>query len=198
MSDAVDFDASWSILSASLQEIHTKNASQLSFEELYRNAYKLVLKKKGEFLYLKVKELEECWLSDEIKPQILAVLSSNLIAHYAGNTTLTTANERRIEGEKLLKALKWAWEDHNVCMNMITDVLMYMVCWAKSFCGNHITYRLFLFVSNVEVDGRIASTVVIIESLLYLPLQWVYFVILSLGPQYRITIISLLPPSSIR
>jgi cullin 3 len=36
----------WAELSASLREIHTKNASKLSFEELYRNAYKLVLKKK--------------------------------------------------------------------------------------------------------------------------------------------------------
>ena len=47
-SDAVDFDSMWDVLASSLREIHTKNASKLSFEELYRNAYKLVLKKRGE------------------------------------------------------------------------------------------------------------------------------------------------------
>lgn len=122
--DAVDFDTSWDILASSLREIHTKNASKLSFEELYRNAYKLVLKKRGETLYNRVKEFEEEWLANEVQPQIIDVLSpSLLLASSAG----TTVNEKRVAGEKLLGALKQAWEDHNLCMNMTTDVLMYMV-----------------------------------------------------------------------
>ena len=36
-------------------------------------------------------------------------------------------NERRVAGEKFLQALRSAWDDHQVCMGMITDVLMYMV-----------------------------------------------------------------------
>lgn len=117
----------WEVLASSLREIHTKNASRLSFEELYRNAYKLVLKKKGESLYFKVKEFEEDWLGNEIRPRVLGELSPSLLIRHIGATAAATANERRVAGEKLLRALKQAWEDHNLCMNMTTDVLMYMV-----------------------------------------------------------------------
>lgn len=125
-SDAVDFDSMWTVLSSSLREIHTKNASMLSFEELYRNAYKLVLKKKGETLYLRVQAFEEDWLVNEIRPRILAVLSPSILSRH-GATDTTTAIEKRLAGETLLRALKQAWEDHNLCMNMTADVLMYMV-----------------------------------------------------------------------
>ena len=37
--------------STAIGEIHNKNASSLSFEELYRNAYNLVLHKHGDLLY---------------------------------------------------------------------------------------------------------------------------------------------------
>ncbi|MCJ1228743.1 Cullin-3, partial [Toensbergia leucococca] len=124
--EAIDFDSQWAVLSSSLREIHTKNASKLSFEELYRNAYKLVLKKKGETLYNCVKDFEESWLANEIRPRILKVLSTSLLVGSIGATAITTVNEKRVAGEKLLKALKQAWEDHNLCMNMTTDVLMYM------------------------------------------------------------------------
>ncbi|MCJ1479921.1 Cullin-3 [Schaereria dolodes] len=124
--DAVDFDSLWAVLSSSLREIHTRNASKLSFEELYRTAYKLVLKKKGELLYIKVKEFEQDWLSDEIRPRIFGTISSSLLLGTISTTAITTTNEKRVAGERLMKALKEAWEDHNLCMNMTTDVLMYM------------------------------------------------------------------------
>lgn len=124
-SGEVDFEQDWKSLSSSLREIHTKNASTLSFEELYRNAYKLVLKKKGEPLYNKVKEFEQDWLANYVRPRILEELPPSLLA--AHNGAQLSANERRAAGEKLLRSLKSAWEDHNLCMNMTTDVLMYMV-----------------------------------------------------------------------
>ena len=124
-SGEVDFEQDWKSLSSSLREIHTKNASTLSFEELYRKAYKLVLKKKGENLYTKVKEFEQSWLAHEVRPRILDEVPSSLLAVQDG--AQLSANERRDAGEKLLHSLKSAWEDHNLCMNMTTDVLMYMV-----------------------------------------------------------------------
>ena len=45
----------WEALHAAIREIHNKNASSLSFEELYRNAYNLVLHKHGELLFNGVK-----------------------------------------------------------------------------------------------------------------------------------------------
>lgn len=41
----------WNVLARAIDEIYDRNASQLSFEELYRNAYNLVLHKHGTLLY---------------------------------------------------------------------------------------------------------------------------------------------------
>lgn len=88
----------------------------------------MVLKKKGELLYQRVKDFEEAWLSQTIQPGITSSLAASLLMPSSdGGTTAATINEKRAEGEKLLRSLKRAWEDHNLCMNMITDVLMYMV-----------------------------------------------------------------------
>lgn len=47
----------WSMLRESIQEIQRKNNSGLSFEELYRNAYTMVLHKHGAKLYDGLKEV---------------------------------------------------------------------------------------------------------------------------------------------
>lgn len=127
--DAVDFDSMWEVLKSSLTEIHSKRASQLSFEELYRNAYKLVLKKRGETLYERVKEFEQAWLTHEVRPLVETAVTPSLIAISTGfgSETIATVNERRRDGERILTALKNAWGDHELCMNLTTDVLMYMV-----------------------------------------------------------------------
>lgn len=46
----------WGALANAIDEIYNRNASQLSFEELYRNAYNLVLHKYGTLLYEGVTE----------------------------------------------------------------------------------------------------------------------------------------------
>lgn len=124
--DDVDFENTWSTISAAFTEIHTKNASRLSYEELYRHAYRVVLKKKGEELYKRVRGFEHSWLSTEVRSVIQGLFSPNLLAN-SQNLGGTTANERRVAGEKFLKGLKQAWTDHQVCMSMLADVLMYMV-----------------------------------------------------------------------
>ena len=87
-----------------------------------------MLKKKGELLYQRVKDFEASWLSQTVQPGIITSFSPVILAKsFYGGHTIATMNERKAEGEKLLKSLKESWEDHNLCMNMITDVLMYMV-----------------------------------------------------------------------
>ena len=125
--DAVDFEQIWAVLGSSLREIHGKNASQLSFEELYRNAYKVVLKKRGDALYARVKDFEQDWLVHKVRPRVLEELPTSLLAENAGTSSVTTTNERRAAGEKFLQAVRRAWEDHHLCMGMTSDVLMYMV-----------------------------------------------------------------------
>ncbi|GFF38615.1 cullin-3A [Aspergillus udagawae] len=123
---ADDFDTTWGVLSSSLNEIHTKNASALSFEELYRNAYRIVLMTRGDDLYERVKKLEEEWLGSEVKKTVTAAISPTLLLAQEPADVQDQASERREAGEKFLTVLKGAWEDHQLCMGMITDVLMYM------------------------------------------------------------------------
>lgn len=121
-----DFDSSWKVLSSSLTEINTKNASALSFEEIYRSAYRIVLMMRGDDLYEKVKALEEDWLRSNVQKQVTESISTSLTRSQGMVEMQDQSNERRAAGERFLGALKARWEDHQLCMGMITDVLMYM------------------------------------------------------------------------
>lgn len=131
----VDFDTTWSVLENAFREIHTKNASKLSFEELYRNAYKIVLKKRGADLYNNVAEFEARWLADNVRTGVVQQLTTPLmlLTEETGGRALTGNAERRTAGEGFLRQLKQSWEDHQVCMGMLTDVLMYMVSVRTAF-----------------------------------------------------------------
>jgi cullin 3 len=110
-----------------LTEINTKNASSLSFEELYRHAYKIVLMMRGDDLYEQVKQLEQNWLQTNVQKVIIDSVSSSLVRAQKSADAQDQSSERREAGEKFLATLKDAWEDHQLCMGMVTDVLMYMV-----------------------------------------------------------------------
>ena len=56
----------WEALANAIDEIYNRNASQLSFEELYRNAYNLVLHKHGTLLYEGVSEKLSSHLLDTV------------------------------------------------------------------------------------------------------------------------------------
>lgn len=93
----------WTLLKNAIQEIQKKNNSGLSFEELYRNAYTMVLHKHGEKLYTGLKEVVSEHLTEKVRTDVLASLNNNF---------LQTLNE--------------AWNDHQTSMVMIRDILMYM------------------------------------------------------------------------
>ncbi|KAE8369440.1 Cullin [Aspergillus caelatus] len=121
-----DFETNWEGLSTSLKKIHTKDASNLSFEQLYRNAYNIVLMMRGDELYERVKKLEQEWLDTEVQKRVTAAISSILLQAKDHTEIQDQENERRDTGEKFLNVLREAWEDHQISMGMITDVLMYM------------------------------------------------------------------------
>lgn len=83
---------------------------------------------RGDELYERVKRLEEEWLESEVRKRITSAVSPSLLLAKEPVDALDQSNERRAAGEKFLAAMKAAWEDHQLCMGMITDVLMYMVC----------------------------------------------------------------------
>lgn len=93
----------WSLLKNAIQEIQKKNNSGLSFEELYRNAYTMVLHKHGERLYNGLREVVTHHLESKVRQDVLTSLHNNF---------LLTLNQ--------------AWNDHQTSMVMIRDILMYM------------------------------------------------------------------------
>ena len=93
----------WQMLKNAIQEIQKKNNSGLSFEELYRNAYTMVLNKYGEKLYTGLMEVVTEHLTQKVRKDVLNALNNNL-----------------------LSVLNLAWNDHQTAMVMIRDILMYM------------------------------------------------------------------------
>ncbi|GJD09260.1 Cullin-3A [Galdieria sulphuraria] len=95
-------ERTWDSLKEAIKEICKHNTGVLSYEELYRNAYNLVLHKHGDMLY---NGLEECLteLLDQVVKQVAAHAESSF-----------------------LERVKQEWEWHKVSMVHIRDILMYM------------------------------------------------------------------------
>jgi len=92
----------WQTLHNAIHEIHKQNASGLSFEELYRNAYNMVLHKFGDKLYQ--------GLTDTITAHLKTVAEE-----------VQSANDT-----EFLNELKDKWDKHKISSIMIRDILMYM------------------------------------------------------------------------
>lgn len=107
LASEVDFDKSWAVLADAIREIENKNAYELSFEELYRKSYNLVLRKYGKQLYESVKNLVGDYLFG---------IKDSLNIKYE-------SNDDKVE---FLKVISSRWEDHMLSMRMISDVLMYL------------------------------------------------------------------------
>lgn len=100
--DAAGARKIWESLGDAIDEIHNRNASLLSFEELYRNAYNLVLHKHGALLYDGVTEKLSMHLLDTVN-------------HLAD-----------VPDSSLLEEMATAWNEHDITMVMVRDILMYM------------------------------------------------------------------------
>ncbi|OBT75950.1 hypothetical protein VF21_05803 [Pseudogymnoascus sp. 05NY08] len=155
--DQDDFESIWNAICVALREIHTRNASQISFEQLYRLAYKIVLQKNGDKLYERVKEFEEQWFAEEVMPKIRSLITRNHTGLTVGAGSSSTATERRISGEKFLKGLKSSWEDHILCMNMTGDVLMYM---DRVYCTDNRRPSIFTTCMGLFRDHILRSKLV--------------------------------------
>jgi len=127
----------WTGLQRGIQEIQNGNASTLRFEELYRNAYTLVLHKHGELLY------------DGVEKTI-------------GNKLYRTAQEvEKTTDNQLIEVIVAKWNNHKLTMTMIRDILMYM---DKTYCeikNKMASYDLgiarfkSIVAMNVHVLGRL-------------------------------------------
>lgn len=64
----------WALLKNAIQEIQKKNNSGLSFEELYRNAYTMVLHKHGEKLYTGLRDVVTEHLVTKVHKEVTGVI----------------------------------------------------------------------------------------------------------------------------
>jgi len=106
----------WERLKKGIEEIQDGNASNLRFEELYRNAYTLVLHKHGNMLYNGVKET-------------ICVRLRKIVSKV-----------RKATNNLLVKTCTEEWNQHKIKMVMIRDILMYMDkthCEIKKKLGVH-------------------------------------------------------------
>lgn len=95
-------EKTWKILEHAIHEIYNHNASGLSFEELYRNAYNMVLHKFGEKLY------------------------SGLVSTMTSHLKEIALSIEASQGALFLEELDRKWTEHNKALQMIRDILMYM------------------------------------------------------------------------
>ncbi|XP_071949341.1 cullin-3-like [Antedon mediterranea] len=124
----------WALLKNAIQEIQRKNNSGLSFEELYRNAYTMVLHKHGERLYTGLREVVQEHLVAKVREDVLKALNNNF-----------------------LQTLNAAWNDHQTAMVMIRDILMYMdrVYVQQNGVDNVYNQGLKIFRNQVVRHGNI-------------------------------------------
>ena len=125
--DEVQAETIWKLLDNAISEIYSRNASRLSFEELYRNAYNLVLHKHGQMLYSRV--------SSKITSQL----------EHMRSRISSTPNS------KLLKEMADTWREHRICMIMIRDILMYMDRTFVASQRRRPVYELGLHLFRVQV-----------------------------------------------
>lgn len=104
--NTIDYDASWQVLASAIRQIQQKNVSNLLYEQLYRKAYTLVLRKSGGRLY------------DDV-----AALISEHLRHRRNEVLLLSQLQ---DPEDFLKAAVREWAEHLQLMKFISDVLMYL------------------------------------------------------------------------
>ncbi|CAN6484622.1 unnamed protein product [Victoria cruziana] len=95
-------EKTWKLLEHAIHEIYNHNASGLSFEELYRNAYNMVLHKYGDKLY------------------------SGLVSTMTWHLKEISKSIEAAQGGLFLDELNRKWRDHNKALEMVRDILMYM------------------------------------------------------------------------
>ncbi|KAM9789868.1 LOW QUALITY PROTEIN: cullin-3-like [Neosynchiropus ocellatus] len=99
--DVINVNNLWELLKNAIQKIQVQESDGLSFEELYRHAYTMVLHKQGEKLYKGVQEVITEHLSSRVLKDVL-------------------------NAPNFLQKMNQAWADHMDAMVMTKDIVMYL------------------------------------------------------------------------
>ncbi|KAF9426798.1 Cullin-3 [Podila epigama] len=106
------FDTTWPELESAMTTIQQQKANTLSFEEVYRLGYNMVIHKFGEKLYNGIRGLIDKHLKEEVNTKIVPALG--------------VADASAADGVELLKAIQKVWMHHITCMKMIKDILIHL------------------------------------------------------------------------
>ncbi|KAG0673473.1 Cullin-3 [Pichia californica] len=126
-SNIIDPNESWKLLEVAIHDIQSKNASKWSFEQLYRLAYNLVLSKNAPYLYNHVHDEIVKHLEINVRTKL-----ENIILEKYNNSNLNdnisteTNNINKSDAADVLKLFNTLWDDHLICIWLISQVVMYM------------------------------------------------------------------------
>lgn len=96
--------------------IHSRKTSNLSFENIYRNTMKIVIKKRGAKLYERVAEFERMWIIENLVPEVRALAQDGVWSSASEQLS------KRVSA--LLKHIDDQWKHYRLSANMICDCLM--------------------------------------------------------------------------
>jgi cullin 3 len=123
---------SWERLEMAIAQIYSKTVSQLSFEELHRHAYNLVLQKQGQVLYQKLKaclthhleHLKAVNIAPTIESTLGTFQQEGLIKRAMDSSLATTL--ALSQAHSFLKAIDETWKHHSTVMKMVSDIHLYL------------------------------------------------------------------------
>jgi cullin 3 len=131
----ITLEESWKLLQTAIHDIQNKNASQWSFEQLYRLAYNLVLSKNGQFLYNHVHDEIVKHLDENVRIQLESLIlekcnnipkDTDEIINDSNEMKFEKLNISKTDASKILSLFNTLWDDHLICIWLISQVVMYM------------------------------------------------------------------------
>jgi len=138
-----DAQKAWKVLSDAIDKIYQKNYSELSYEELYKNAYHLVLHRYGEMTY---KNLQE-------------TIEKNLRRYYQ---SLSQKQE-----ESFLNNFNNIWIDAKEMLKAISQIFLYMdKNYVAKQCINPIKIMGYQIFKKVFLDDPLLRRKLITELLI--------------------------------
>ncbi|KAI9483305.1 MAG: Cullin [Benjaminiella poitrasii] len=112
---AQEYKEGFAILSSAITVIFKKQARELSYELLYRTAYKLTIRQFGERLYHDVEKV--------IADYLEAIAEQVIVPAFVNSSNETSTADA---GASFLKTVKKVWDDYTTAIDLILQVLYYL------------------------------------------------------------------------
>ncbi|KAJ1918680.1 hypothetical protein IWQ60_007432 [Tieghemiomyces parasiticus] len=163
-----NFSSTWPILARVIQDTYAYNTANLSYEELYRNAYTIVVQQEGPRLYDAIQSLLRNLLRHCVRTRVLheenvppPTLTADLLSTGSNEPVIAEStpdptgyrqlDPAIVDTDDLVAAVSKLWTDHRTCLEVTRKVFMYMdriYCPAANLPP---TYNLGLTIFREEV-----------------------------------------------